>query len=373
MSLGRLVQSSGWPVAFGLLLALLALLVFPDLRPGNSRAVPPGSAADGRGPAAASYAEAVNRAAPAVVNIYARRASPHRRPGEPQLRHPLDPPRLDPNQPSLGSGVIVSTAGYLLTNYHVVNGTEEILVVLNDGRNSRAELVGTDPESDLAVLRIPLSGLTAIELGDPTLAQVGDVVLAIGNPFGVGQSVTQGILSATGRHGLGVNIYENFLQTDAAIHPGNSGGALVDTRGRLLGINTAILDHTGISFAIPADAAMKSLGDIIEHGSVIRGWLGVTARPLTPDEAQGRGVRMASGMLVEEVIPQSPAHRAGLRERDVITHIDGQPVWDRHQSLTRVAEARPGSELSIRVVRGGEIMEFSATVGVRPDPRRTRT
>jgi serine protease DegS len=378
MSTQRLLKFAGWPAAAGLAAALLGLLVFPQLRQGElNDAVPParqiqvGNGAFGP----ISYADAVNRAAPAVVNIYTRKQTQRRHPllDDPLFRHFFnnsDLPQQQRMQSALGSGVIVSTEGYLLTNNHVIDGAEEILVLLYDGREARATLIGSDPESDLAVLKIDLDSLTAIEIGSPTSARVGDVVLAIGNPFGVGQTVTQGIISATGRYGLGINTYENFIQTDAAINPGNSGGALVDARGDLLGINTAILDKTGysvgISFAIPADSAMKSLADIIKYGSVVRGWLGLEAQQLTPALAQSFGLDSTNGVIITAVYNQGPAHLAGLTPGDVITHINNVSVGDGRQGMNQIAETAPGSTVTIRVVRSGQPLELEATIGVRP-------
>jgi serine protease DegS len=311
-----------------------------------------------------------------VVNIYTRKQVQRRHHplfDDPLFRHFFnhsDLPQQQRMQSALGSGVIVSTEGYLLTNNHVIEGAQEILVLLHDGREARATLIGSDPESELAVLKIDLDRLTAIQIGRPANARVGDVVLAIGNPFGVGQTVTQGIISATGRYGLGINTYENFIQTDAAINPGNSGGALVDAYGNLLGINTAILDKTGysvgISFAIPADSAMKSLADIVRYGSVVRGWLGLEAQQLTPALAQSFGLDSTNGVIITAVYSQGPAHLAGLNPGDVITHINNVSVGDGRQGMNQIAETTPGSKVTIRLVRSGQPLELEAVIGVRP-------
>lgn len=367
------LQSLGWPIAVGLLIALLALLVFPDLRPGAMFSQP--APADGR---SLSYANAVERAAPAVANIYTRK--PLERQRHPLADHPFyrrffrqsDSPQQERMQSALGSGVIIDERGYLLTNEHVIKGAEEILVWLQDGRETQAELVGTDPESDLAVLKIDMEGLTAIEVADPSQARVGDIVLAIGNPFGVGQTVTQGILSATGRYNLRISEYENFLQTDAAVNVGNSGGALVDIQGRLLGINTAILGEgdtsVGVSFAIPADSAIRSLREIIEHGRVVRGWLGLDARPMTPELASSLELESTEGVIITNIIEDSPAEQAGLVAGDVLTHIDNQSVGQGRQGMNQIATTPPGSEVKLRVLRDGRRLELTTTIGERPAP-----
>lgn len=379
----RLLQSLGWPVAAGLLIALLALLIFPELRPTpmlNTHVQPPST---GQPLAQHSYADAVDRAAPAVVNIYTRKALEQRR--HPLADHPLyrhlqrhlEQPQQR-QQSALGSGVIVDTRGYLLTNEHVIRGAEDILVLLHDGRETRAHLVGTDPESDLAVLKIELDQLTAIDVGEPNNARVGDIVLAIGNPFGVGQTVTQGIISATGRWNLNISEYENFLQTDAAINVGNSGGALVDTQGRLLGINTAILRESeflgqsefsvGVSFAIPADSAMNSLLEIIEHGRVVRGWLGLEAQPLTPQLAREFSTESGlEGVLVTAIYADSPAHLAGLNPGDILTHINDHSVGeDGRRGMNQIAATDPGSEVTLRILRDGRRLQLEAVIGERP-------
>jgi serine protease DegS len=373
MSARRLFQSLGWPVATGLFIALIALMAFPELRPQGAN---PSS-----GPApqtqVSSYADAVDRAAPAVVSIYTQKMREQQR--HPLADHPYfrrffrnsDRPQQQRMQSALGSGVIVDERGYLLTNEHVIENAEEILVVLYDGRETRAELVGTDPESDLAVLKIAMENLTAIEVPEPTQARIGDVVLAIGNPFGMGQTVTQGILSATGRYNLNLSEYENFLQTDAAVNVGNSGGALVDIKGRLLGINTAILGegntNVGISFAIPADSAMDALRQIIEHGRVVRGWLGLAVRPL-PNGVQNSANPQSNGVQVTEVLPNSPAERAGLRPGDILTHIDDESVGNGRRGMDKSAATSPGSRVTLSIRRNGEPMELTTVIAERPVP-----
>lgn len=379
----RLLQPLGWPVAAGLLIALLALLIFPGLRPAPTLGTHQQQPSADQPQALHSYADAVDRAAPAVVNIYTRKALEQRR--HPLADHPLyrhlqrhlEQPQQR-QQSALGSGVIVDTRGYLLTNEHVIRGAEDILVLLHDGRETRAQLVGTDPESDLAVLKIDLDQLTAIAVGEPNKVRVGDIVLAIGNPFGVGQTVTQGIISATGRWNLNISEYENFLQTDAAINVGNSGGALVDTKGRLLGINTAILRESeflgqsefsvGVSFAIPADSAMNSLREIIEHGRVVRGWLGLEAQPLTPQMAREFSAESGhEGVLVTAIYADSPAHLAGLNPGDILTHINNQSVGeDGRRGMNQIAATEPGSEVTLRILRDGRRLQLETVIGERP-------
>ncbi len=318
-----------------------------------------------RSAAPVSYAEAVARAAPAVVNIYTARQ------GE-DIYHPLAGTRLyrllRPPRPqtSLGSGVIVRDDGTILTNAHLIEGAEEILVALQDGRSARAGIVGVDPDTDLAVLRIDLQPLPRIAISEQKLLRVGDVVLAIGNPFGVGQTVTLGIVSATGRNRLGINTYEDFIQTDAAINPGNSGGALVNTRGELIGINTAIFQNgagsQGISFAIPMTIATHVLDQIVRYGAVVRGWLGVEIRDLPP----GAGV---SGVLVSGVLPDGPAALAGLRPGDILTSIQGQRLRDGPQAITLISRLEPGSIAGMEVIREGRPLYLKARVGRRPNYR----
>lgn len=379
MPVQRLFSFLGWPVTAGLLVAVLLLLLFPGLRQ-NSDSAPssPAPAASGNWEPV-SYSDAVNKAAPSVVNIYTTKLVKrrYRYSDHPLYRHLFNnanTPQQVRMQSTLGSGVIVSKDGHILTNNHVISGADEIIVLLHDGRETAATLVGTDPDNDIAVLKIELENLTAITMGEPVKAQVGDVVLAIGNPFGVGQSVSLGIISATGRYGLRTNNeYENYIQTDAAINPGNSGGALIDARGNLLGISTAVLDETdssaGISFAIPADSAMKSLEQIVQHGSVVRGWLGLDANQLSPEGMKRYGT---AGIIVMAVLEGSPADRANLKPGDIITHINNQSVADARQGLFLVADITPGSEVNLRVVREGETLELVAIAGVRPSAR-TRT
>ena len=375
MSLKQFLQDWAVPAAIGLALAVAALLLFPQLRDNNSR-----NGDDWQGPV--SYAEAVSRAGPAVVNIYSRiPLSSHPQASNPVFRlllERMDPQRRQRMESNLGSGVIVSDAGYILTNHHVVDQADAIVILLADGREALAQLVGSDADFDLAVLKVDLPQLTAIEVGEPEQAQVGDVVLAIGNPLGVGQSVTQGIISATGERNLDLgsrtgSYLQNFLQTDAAVNPGNSGGALVDAHGRLLGINTSVLNQSGysggISFAIPANIAFKIMQDIIEHGRVVPGWLGIEARQLTPQLVRQFNLDIPNGVLITAIYDQGPAHQAGLQPGDVITHIDGLPISNptgEFRGFAAMATLRPGDTVAITFVRNGAASTVEATVSEIP-------
>lgn len=370
MFLQRLLNFIGWPVAAGVIIALLALLLFPQLR-GAKPLTPSPSNNPGNG--VVSYADAVNRAAPAVVNIYTKKRVVQRyqnfynNPFFRQLYNNSNVPQQERMERTLGSGVIVDDQGFILTNNHVINGADSIAVLLYDGRFTAAELVGIDKANDLAVLRIKLDDITAISLGSSDNIRVGDVVLAIGNPFGVGQSVSQGIVSATGRWNLGINTAENFIQTDAAINPGNSGGALVDAYGNLIGINTAMLDETGasfgISFAVPIDKAMNSLRQIIEFGGVRRGWLGISVTQLMPDAIKELG---SDGLLITGIDKDSPAEKAGLKVNDVITHIDNIPLVPEITVSHALANIQPNAEINFRIIREGKSLEIKAIATFPP-------
>jgi serine protease DegS len=375
----RVVRFLAWPVLLGLVIAALVLWresVTVSLAP----ALPEPTVLNGSAPMQrfteerVSYAAAVQRAAPSVVNIYTRKLQPQRRSplyNDPFFRRYFDQsarPQQQRMESSLGSGVIVSGEGYILTNHHVVANADEIIVLLADGREAQAQVVGSDPETDLAVLHVTLEDLSPMPIGNSSQARVGDVVLAIGNPFGLGQSVSQGIVSATGR-GLGLNTFENFLQTDAAINRGNSGGALIDAYGNLIGINTAILDETssqGISFAIPVKTAIKVLEDIVREGHVVRGWLGVQVQQLTADAFQTGGLPPPAALIIVEVQPNSPAAASGLRSGDIVTHINDNPVLDGVHSTNLIADLKPGDSVNLRVVRDRQSLTISATVGIRP-------
>nr|CUV18879.1 putative htra-like serine protease signal peptide protein [Ralstonia solanacearum] len=328
-----------------------------------------------------SYAEAAKVAMPAVVNIFSSKNAPKR--NNPQANADpwfrfffgdrLPEQRQEPTA-SLGSGVIVSPEGYILTNHHVVDGADEIEVALTDGRKANAKVVGTDPETDLAVLKISLTNLPAITLGRLENVRVGDVVLAIGNPFGVGQTVTMGIVSALGRSHLGINTFENFIQTDAAINPGNSGGALVDAEGNLLGINTAIYSRSGgslgIGFAIPVSLAKQVMESIISTGSVVRGWIGVEPQDVTPEIAESFGLSRKDGALIAAVVQGGPADRAGLRPGDILINVNGESIQDTTALLNSIAQLKPSTEAKVTVSRKGKPVELTIMVGKRPPPVR---
>jgi Do/DeqQ family serine protease len=328
-------------------------------------------------PAPGSLAAAAKRASPAVVSIVASKAPPaNPHADDPWFRFFFGqrggPLGMEP-QRGLGSGVIVSAEGYLLTNHHVVDGADDIDVMLADGRQAQAKLVGTDPESDVALLKISLDKLPTVVFGNSANLQIGDTVLAIGNPFGVGQTVTSGIVSALDRKGLGLNTFENFIQTDAAINPGNSGGALVDTAGNLVGINTAIFSRSGgslgIGFAIPAATARLVMDALIRTGSVVRGWIGVEPRDLTPEMADTLRLPVKSGVLITGVLQNGPASNGGIKPGDVVTKIGGKAVTNTAELLNAVAALDPGSDAAIGVQRGDKSVEVTVTVAQRP-PRR---
>jgi serine protease DegQ len=316
---------------------------------------------------------------PSVVNIFTTtEARPQKSPfqNDPFFRKffgdQFDEQQQDDKQSSLGSGVIVSPQGYILTTNHVVEAADKIEVALADGRKASAKVVGIDPETDLAVIKIDLPNLPAITLGHPENSSVGDVVLAIGNPFGVGQTVTMGIVSALGRNHLGINTFENFIQTDAAINPGNSGGALVDTNGNLLGINTAIYSRTGgnlgIGFAIPMSTAKTVMEAIISHGQVVRGWIGVEPQDITPELAESFGLGKKTGAIIAGVLKGGPADRAGMRPGDILVSIDDKPVADTTEMLNVIAQLTPGQQIAMTVLRKAQETKLNITVGKRPPP-----
>lgn len=358
-------------VTAGVVVFVLAALIAPDSLPWRARTVVIGSsptAADRR-EAAASYSAAALRALPSVVNVYAIKAPPRRLPGSPR---PFAEPDEDPRGGGgLGSGVVMSSDGYVLTNNHVVEGAGTIAVALGEGKPAPAKVIGTDPETDLAVLKIEARDLKPVALGDSDALQIGDVVLAIGNPFGVGQTVTQGIVSGTGRNRVGINTFENFIQTDAAINPGNSGGALVDATGRLIGINTAILSPSGgslgIGFAIPVRTATDVMTQLIKDGRVARGWIGVEAQDLTPELARMLGVRAGPGAVIVRLLRGGPADRAGLRSGDVAVGLDGKPIEDTRDLINRTAAIKPGAQGELTLLRGGGgEVKLRVEVGRRP-------
>jgi len=321
-----------------------------------------------------SLQAAVRRAAPAIVSIAASRA-PAAQPNadDPWFRFFFGlrgAPQGNEPQRGLGSGVIVSPEGYLLTNHHVVEGADDIEVQLTDGRQARARVVGSDPETDIAVLKIDLDRLPAIVFGNSDQLQVGDTVLAIGNPFGVGQTVTAGIVSALGRNRLGLNTFENFIQTDAAINPGNSGGALVDAAGNLVGINSAIFSRSGgnlgIGFAIPGVSARMVMESLIKEGRVVRGWIGVEPRDLTPEMADTLHLPVRNGVLITGVLQEGPASTGGIKPGDVVTRIDRQPVSNTAELLNAVAALPPGTDAVVAVQRGDKSIDVTVKVAQRP-------
>ncbi len=330
--------------------------------PASGGAVPPGS-----------FRLAAQRASAAVVSINTSKA-PERHPyaNDPWFRFFFGEQGAMP-QAGLGSGVIISPDGYILTNNHVVEGADEIEVVLNDSRRSRAKLIGTDPDTDLAILKVSLDRLPVIALGNSDALQVGDQVLAIGNPFGVGQTVTSGIVSALGRNQLGINTFENFIQTDAAINPGNSGGALVDSSGQLMGINTAIYSRSGgsmgIGFAIPVSTARLVLEGIVKDGVVRRGWIGVEPADLSPELMETFGVKAKRGVLITGVLQNGPAAQAGIRPGDVIVEVASKQIANVSELLSGVAALQPGTPSKFRVLRRDDALEVNVTPGLRPKPK----
>jgi serine protease DegQ len=325
-----------------------------------------------------SYSDAVQRATPSVVNIFTSKEI--RAPRHPLLNDPIfrrffgdQLPDEAQRASSLGSGVIVSTSGYVLTNHHVVEAADEIEVALADGKKLLAKLVGNDPETDIAVLRVNSENLPAISFGSSETLRVGDVVLAIGNPFGVGQTVTSGIVSALGRTGLGINTFENFIQTDAAINPGNSGGALIDASGNLVGINTAIFSRSGgsmgIGFAIPVSTAKMVLEQIVKSGSVTRGWIGVEVQEITPPVAESFKLGSTRGALIAGVLRGGPADKAGVKPGDVLIEVQGKPVADPAGMLNLIAALAPGQSAKVKLKRQGQDVDATVTVGRRPKPQ----
>ena len=325
-----------------------------------------------------SFAAAAKIASAAVVSINTSKAAvKNPQMNDPWFRFFFGDQNPGEAQAGLGSGVIVSGSGYILTNNHVVEGADEIEVVLNDTRKTRAKVIGTDPDTDLAILKIELDKLPVIVLGNSDALQVGDPVLAIGNPFGVGQTVTGGIVSALGRNQLGINTFENFIQTDAAINPGNSGGALVDVNGNLLGINTAIYSRSGgsmgIGFAIPVSTAKQVLEGIVKDGQVTRGWIGVEPQELNAELAEAFKLKpeatRAGGVIITGVLQNGPAAQGGIRPGDVITAVNGQPVSNVSQLLTAVAALKPGTPAPMTVLRGNGPVEIAVTPGKRERPK----
>ena len=367
-----------WTIV-GLAGAGVLLLIRPGLigntttAASSSGAVPTADAGEQR----RSFADAVRRAGPAVVNIYTARvvdASARPQGGNPLLQQHV-PAVRQRVEGSLGSGVIVDSAGHIVTNFHVVQGADEIRVQLADGRVATPEIVGKDPDTDLAILRVPIKDPPVMAMGRSDELRAGDVVLAIGNPFGLSQTVTQGIVSATGRGRLGVTDFEDFIQTDAAINFGNSGGALINTDGQLIGINTAVLAQNlgtdGISFAIPVNMVRGVMDQILAHGRVRRGWLGVQSEEVPRSTAAALGIDPPAAQRISKVEPNGPAALVGLRPDDLVTHLNGLPILNGQEALNRVAAMPPGSLLNIQARRGAQRLTFRATLEERP-PRTER-
>ncbi|MDJ0877008.1 MAG: trypsin-like peptidase domain-containing protein [Halieaceae bacterium] len=359
------VQFITWPAVAGILAAALILQWTANQRPDPA----PTAAELVQQNPRVSFATAVQRAIPSVVNIYTAKVIRERVPPileDPAYRRLLnsDNRRRERLQRSLGSGVIVSPQGLILTSGHIIAGADQILVRLHDGRTALAEVVGSDADTDLAVLKIDIEDIQAISFGNPDQARVGDVVLAIGNPYGFGHSVSQGIVSALGRYGLRLSTYEDFIQTDAAINEGNSGGALIDTEGRLLGINAATFsrsrEFTGIGLATPADLAMGVAQDLVAYGRVIRGWMGLDVQNIFMTGSD------TPSLLVTGTHPDGPAARNGIREGDIITHIDMEPVVDGRITMTQIALLRPGDEVELSLLRGAAEVNVNVVVGSRP-------
>lgn len=375
-SFGRkLIDFIALPVLTGIVVAAAVLSLFPELRTLSDNLENLGDI--GAEPLVTtpsdpvSYSQAVKRAAPSVVNIYTRTLP--RQNNHPLLSHPLFArlykQQQQRGQDSLGSGVIMDAQGFIVTSYHVVGNVDKILVLLYDGRVVPASIVGTDPETDLAVLKIDSDNLQGITLGNPDQIQIGDVVLAIGNPFGMGQTVTQGIVSATRRNGLNLNTFENYIQTDADINPGNSGGALIDAYGNLLGINSAKInrnDSEGIGFAIPVDEVQKVLSDIVQYGRVIRGWLGFEASQLTPTLSRHLNINTPRGLLITGIANGAPAESAGIMIGDIVVSINGIPVTNAQKSINQIAGIVPGQPIELQLQRGSKLVEVTATAGSRP-------
>lgn len=359
-------------IVIGLAAAAVILLLMPGSLPSNSaRQVD-------------SYHTAIEAAAPAVVNIYS--GNTITQPRNPILQDPLfrrffgesseDKPSSNNSRrriASKGSGVIMDIQGHVLTNAHVIQGAEEIFVVLRDGRETIAKIIGIDNDTDLAVLKIGLDNLPAIPIGDSSQLHVGDIALAIGNPYDFGQTVTQGIISATGRKRLGITTFDNFIQTDADINPGNSGGALISSQGNLIGINTAIYSTTGasqgIGLATPVNTALEVMQQLVSNGRVVRGWIGIQAQPLPSDIAEAMGL-MKGGVLVSGVLQGGPADIAGISPGDVVTKIQGQDIIDPRQAIDTIAKLTPGSKIEMTIVRGWEELKINAVVTQRPHIKR---
>ena len=384
-------QSSDWltlyliPILLGLIIALLIILIKPELFPQLSpRAIKAGTSSVQAQPTSispqnsgqVSYSAAVQKAAPAVVNIFTQRIvkqQQHPLLNNPFLRRFFNNQPNERMQSSLGSGVIMNEAGYILTNHHVIAGATEIRVSMHDGRDVPATLIGSDAEVDLAVLKINLMDLPYIRIAEQGPIHIGDVVLAIGNPFGVGQTVTMGIVSALGRNQLGLNTYEDYIQTDAAINPGNSGGALINAYGELVGINSAIYSKSGgsqgIGFAIPANSAAQVLADITQFGQTIRGWMGIEVQEATPALLTSISLPTAlEGLIVTGLALNGPAQQSGLMIGDIITSLNDKPSANAKTAMNQIAALRPGENISIEFMRSGRLQSTVVIAGKREKP-----
>ncbi len=362
-ALKHFLKYYGWPIVSGVLLAIVLLQYQQKLAENSVRPIN-------------SFSSAVEKAMPAVVNIYTQRQVTTN-----TYSHPINPilqrffkSKITPVnkiESSLGSGVIVSSDGYILTNHHVIKRADKVKVVMADGRNRVATVIGFDEPTDLAVIKVDITNASPLIFGNPNNVKIGDVVLAIGNPYGIGQTVTQGIVSATGRHGLHINTYEKYIQTDAAINSGNSGGALINSQGDLIGINSSLYSQNGgsngIGFAIPVDIASYVLDSIVIRGRVVRGWLGVVVEEITPSLAEALALENLNGLVLTDIKVNSPAAKAGLQIGDIITHIDETPIVDGNLSMHSIAQTPPGQKISLRVLHQGAEKSFLVVIGQRPE------
>lgn len=382
-----------WPALSGFIIALLVLLIWPHIQSSNIESDEPTTTTssdyetiyqeqlqlttiDSLKNRPNSYAYAVKQSAHSVVNIYTRKiikTNTSQIFTDPLFKEYLQRKNAlqrDNIKTSLGSGVIMSGRGYILTNYHVIKDASQILVLLYDGREAIAQLVGADPESDLAVLKIDTPDIEPITITDPSEVMVGDIVLAIGNPYGFGHSVSMGIISATGRYGLKLNTYENYIQTDASVNPGNSGGALIDTEGKLLGINAAIISqnggYQGIGLATPVDLAIKIMADLIQYGKVIRGWLGIEGSPISAAIAKENNLDQNNGVIIKNINLNGPAQKAGLRTGDILTSINGEAVGDGHAGMNFIASSRPGEVVAVEIIRNKKRINMPIVLGSKP-------
>jgi serine protease DegS len=380
MKLQRFVIFALTSIASGLAAAFLAMHFFLDTPEEQPAQPEPVIRTFAPTPGPASYADAVNKASPSVVNIYATKLTVER--SKSFFNDPVfqrffgdrlsTKPKVK-RENSLGSGVIISSDGLIMTNNHVIQGALEIWVVLNDGRTLKAKIVGTDPDTDLALLSTGEKSLEAIKAGNSETMQVGDVVLAIGNPFGVGQTVTMGIVGATGRSHLGINTFENFIQTDAAINPGNSGGALINAYGELVGINTAIFSKSGgshgIGFAIPVKLAEGVMQQLLKNGRVIRGWLGLAGQDMTQELAKSFNLKETKGVLISGVLGGGPADKAGVKPGDIIIKIGDQEQKNASEILNYIATLSPGTKIVLSGWRGESKFKTEVTVAERPQQK----